>query len=116
MSDPNSPSGDTAREKRLARNEAFFREANELTARETDAAGVAAEFFCECSSLGCVDRVTLSGAQYEHVRAVGDRFFVVPGHEFPPFELIVETHETYLVVEKTGVAGAVAETLDPRDE
>ena len=32
MSDPNSPSGDTAREKRLARNEAFFREANELTA------------------------------------------------------------------------------------
>lgn len=118
MSDhPDNPEGETAREKRLARNEVFFRDANEMTAREVDGtAGTLADFLCECSSPGCIERLKLSKAQYEHVREAGDRFFIVPGHESPMIERIVEQHETYVVVEKMGVAGAVADAADPRDD
>ena len=52
---------------------------------------------------------------YERVRAEGARFFVVPGHEDASVELIVATTPTYLVVEKDGHAGIVAEAADPRD-
>ena len=117
MSGPDNPEGETAREKRLARNEVFFRDANELTAREVDGVrGALADFLCECSSPGCVERVKLSKLEYEQVRAAGDQFFVVQGHESPTIERVVEHHETYLVVEKLGVAGLVAEITDPRDQ
>jgi len=43
------------------------------------------------------------------------RFFVVPGHENPAVEIVVETHATYLVVAKTGAAGSYAARNDPRD-
>ena len=108
--------GETAREKRLARNEVFFRDANEWTARDVDDADTLADFLCECSSLGCIDRVRLSKAEYEHVRTASDRFFIVPGHESPTIERIVEHHETYVVVEKMGVSGALADATDPRDD
>ena len=117
MSGSDNHEGEAAREKRLARNEVFFRDANEMTAREVDGVrGAPVDFLCECSSLGCVERVKLSKAQYEQVRAAGDQFFVVPGHESPTIERIVDRHETYLVVEKLGVGGLVAEIADPRDD
>ena len=88
-----------------------------MTARQVSGVGsTLADFLCECSTLGCVERVKLSKTQYEQVRAVGDRFLVVPGHESPTIERIVEHHETYLVVEKLGVGGLVAEITDPRDD
>jgi hypothetical protein len=36
-------------------------------------------------------------------------FIVIPGHEDPQLERVVEAHRDYLIVEKTGVAGEVAE-------
>jgi hypothetical protein len=41
----------------------------------------------------------------EHPR----RFFVAPGHEEPQLEQIIERHPGYVIVEKTGIAGEVAE-------
>ena len=115
MSDAENGDTDAAREVRLARNEVLFREANELTAGDArDLGGDVVDFLCECSSRHCVEGVRLSTMQYEHIRASSDRFFVVPGHEVPAIERIVEQHERYLVVEKTGVAGALAERADPR--
>ena len=34
---------------------------------------------------------------------------IVPGHEVPEAERVVETHDGYAIVEKTGEAGDVAE-------
>ena len=73
------------------------------------------EFICECTRRSCVERVKLTRTAYEHIRAEGARFFVVPGHENVSVELVVERAPTYFVVEKDGHAGVVAELADPRD-
>jgi len=117
--EPESPATTPAeaREERLANNEILFRSVNESIQELAVSLGGADnyEFICECSARGCVDRVKLTRAQYEHVRAEGTRFFVVPGHENVAVEEVVETQPTYLVVEKDGHAGIVADMADPRD-
>jgi hypothetical protein len=110
-------SGETgaARERRVAKNEDFFRKGNEI--KERDAALWGSEkcdFICECSSLGCMTRLRLTRSEYEHVRAKGNRFVVYPGHEDETVEVVVETHPAYLVIEKQGEAGDVARATDPR--
>ena len=84
--------------------------------RSADFGLTAHEFICECTSASCVDRVELTRGQYEHVRGEGTRFFVVPGHEQSEVEVVIERQPTYLVVEKDGLAGVVAEETDPRDD
>jgi hypothetical protein len=85
---------------RAKRNEGFFRVVNE----EIDHQGVAAparDYVCECADVGCADTVKLAHRDYEAVRAGGDgRFLVVPGHEAPELERVVERHDDYVVVEK----------------
>jgi hypothetical protein len=73
------------------------------------------DFICECSEVGCVERLTLTLRQYEHIRAAGTRFVVAPGHAKPEVELVVETNPNHQVVEKDGLAGILAEFADPRD-
>ena len=60
------------------------------------------EFICECASRARLDRVSLTLREYEHIRAAGTRFVVVPGHENVELELVVETAPSYNVVEKDG--------------
>jgi len=48
------------------------------------------------------------------VRAYPDRFLLVAGHQRSEAERMVEDHGAYLVVEKTGEAGEIAEETDPR--
>ena len=116
MSEPDSPDSSLAasRATRLAKNEVFFREVNEIAAKDGSRPSTSHVFFCECSSGGCIERIDLTGSEYEYVRANGDRFFVVPGHEDNSVERVVETHDRYLIVEKTGLAGIIAERADPR--
>jgi hypothetical protein len=103
-------------ERRIAANQARFRQVNEAISRGQwpgegeDAVG----FRCECAILGCNDVVELSLADYEQIRAHPRRFFVLPGHEREEFEKIVERRSGYLVVEKTDDAGELAEATDPR--
>ena len=104
------------REERLANNAIVFRTVNEeIEQVALRLGGDNYEFICECSTRGCFERVVLSRREYEHVRSEGVRFFVAPGHENPEVELVVETNPTYLIVEKDGHAGTVAEAADPRD-
>ena len=103
------------RARRLARNEAFRRETNEVIERET--IGWHERVFdciCECSRAGCMARVRVTTAEYEHVRASGDHFVVARGHDDPSLEVVVESSDRYVVVEKRGVAGEVARSTDPR--
>ncbi len=106
------------REARLARNEALFREVNERIADLAHGFGrdEAYEFLCECADLTCTERVALTAAEYEHVRSDGTTFVLAPGHANPEIEKVVARQDDdHVVVEKVGVAGAVAAELDPRD-
>ena len=49
---------------------------------------------------------------YRAVREDPRRFIVVPGHENPEFEEVVERHDRFNVVEKFGAAGRAAERHD----
>lgn len=105
-------------EDRIAHNETMFREVNErieagLWPTER---GEPAAFRCECGSIRCNQLVELTLAEYEHVRAGATHFVLVPGHEIPGIERIVERDASYVVVEKVGDAADVAQETDPRDD
>jgi hypothetical protein len=99
-------------EQRAARNEALFREVNENIARLEDSYGTTATepaFICECANDGCTEQFAVDLETYQRVREQPRLFFVLPGHQHPELERVVETHSDYLIVEKTGEAGEVAE-------
>ena len=104
-----------AREQRLARNEALFREVNERIADVSSSyeLGDSLEFLCECGSQDCLDAISIVRADYEQVRSEPDRFVVVTGHEIPEIERVLERRDGYVVVTKIGEA-AIAEETDPR--
>lgn len=99
---------------RAAAAEVNGRQVNEAIERGTNAAG-AAVFVCECGNLGCNATVELTIVDYEQVRSGFDRFLVVPGHELPDIERVVERHGDYVVVAKRdGQAVAIAAVTDER--
>jgi hypothetical protein len=108
----NEPTDERAR--RLAKNEVFFREANEQLEREEHRREGTFDCICECSRGGCVQRLKLLITEYEQVRARSDHFAVAHGHEDTSIEEVVERLPTYLVVKKFGEAGDVARQTDPR--
>src|SRR5437588_10007521 len=100
----------------MGANEAVFRQINEGIERgqwagEEDAP---VSFRCECARLGCNELVELSVNEYEAVRADPRWFLVLPGHEQPEIEQIIEARPSYVVVQKLDQAGIVAEDTDPR--
>ena len=104
------------REKRMAQNEALFREVNERIKEAADRLGSdsAFEYFCECANADCTFQVTLTAAQYENVRTDPTQFAVLPVHFTPEVETVVSENDGYWVVKKTGDAGEYVEELDPR--
>jgi hypothetical protein len=104
--------------RRLAQNEAMFRELNEQI--KDAAQGMQAtliepfSFFCECGDLGCEERIPLSLLEYEAIRAAPTTFAVVRGHERLEAERVVQTHPSYLMVEKMDEAAEEARRRDPR--
>ena len=107
---------DTRRE-RAARNQSLFREVNEriveLSHRYRDEHRPNA-YLCECLNVDCTATVEMPWDEYERIRAKGNRFFVLPGHEDSAVEALVETTPRYVVVEKIGVARQFALSADPR--
>jgi hypothetical protein len=104
-------------EDRIARNEVSFRNVNEGIERGQwpgdEDAPVA--FRCECAKLGCNELISLTTSEYEHVRSSGRRFVMLPGHQIPEVEIVVETFDSYIVVEKREESGRLAEATDPRE-
>jgi hypothetical protein len=100
-------------QERLARNEAFFRQVNERINEMSEPAD-GHEFLCECADPGCTERITLTAADYEWVRAKPTRFVLARGHVASEIEHVVERESDHVVVEKLGVAARVATKLDPR--
>lgn len=69
---------------------------------------------CECSQPRCHETVPMTIAEYERVRAAGRHFVLVRGHEMDAIERVVESYDGYVVAEKQGQAGHLAELNDPR--
>ena len=99
---------------RVAMNEATFRKVNEGMEAGQDASGML-NFVCECGRLRCTRLIELTRGEYEAVRDNPRRFAIVEGHEILEAEMIVERHDRYLVVEKSGDPEAeIVEHTDPR--
>ena len=103
------------RARRAAITEAAFRIANDRMAAWEEASATEPElFFCECLMAGCREKVPLTRAQYEAVRADPRRFFVVPGHQEEQLETVVERRDAYLVIEKPPDLDALVNATNPR--
>jgi hypothetical protein len=105
-----------ARDERLAKNETLFRTLNENIASLAGTLGARTpyEFICECASPGCFERIIMTLGEYERVRSRGTQFLMAAAHVDIEIELVVEHHEGYVVVDKDGVPGLVAQGDDPR--
>lgn len=95
-------------ETRIAMNEAAFRRVNEALQAGRSGDPEAVDLICECGRLGCTEHITVPAPAYTAVRADARRFMIVPGHEVPEAERVVETHDGYVVVQKIGEAAEVA--------
>ena len=71
-------------------------------------------FVCECGKSDCTATVQLSIREYEGVRKDPTHFVVVPGHEIPHVEDVLERHERYDVVRKHAHEAQIAIETDPR--
>ena len=110
-----SEAGD-ARQIRLAKNQALFREVNERvrSAAHDFVAHDALSIFCECSDAGCGVQLELTPEEYERVRRTSTRFVVLPSQEIAEVEEVVERNDRYALVEKIEAAARVAAAHDPR--
>ena len=101
----------------MAANETVLREVNERIEHLGAQLGVADPLLlvCECASATCLERIQLSTAEYEHVRAEATHFIVKPGHERLEVESVVDERDEYLVVRKDpGEPERLARARDPR--
>ncbi|MEA2314804.1 MAG: hypothetical protein QOI03_1496 [Solirubrobacteraceae bacterium] len=89
---------------RAVENEVLSRHVNEaIFDRETSLAGQdvpSVAFLCECARAHCTSSLPLAPHEWERLHASPRWFVVLPGHEDPALERVVEKHSSYVVVEK----------------
>jgi hypothetical protein len=107
------------RTRRIAENEALFRDLNEEVGAVAHSFSQRGEsrtfdFLCECGDSSCAQRVPVTLTKYEELRGSPLRFVVVPGHEIPDVEHVVEETAHYSVIEKFGEAAEIVRDRDPR--
>ena len=103
------------REVRAARNESIFRAVNAKLETLNEAFEHVTESFvisCECADVTCVEMLEIDPDEYRAVRAEPRHFVVLAGHVLSPeVETVVRESDGYVVVEKIGAAGDMAEIL-----
>jgi hypothetical protein len=106
---------DRSAEQRAA-NESRFREANEKLERKVVKLSITESrtpYFCECDDPRCISILQLTIPEYEAVRSKPTRFVITPGHDADP-DRVVEQHDGFNVVEKTGEEAKLVKEQDPR--
>ena len=70
-------------------------------------------FLCECADMECYELARLRLAEYRQIRSNPRWFLNLPAHEAAAQGAaeVVERHPGYVIVEKQGHAGDVAEEL-----
>src|SRR5689334_13203367 len=97
-----------SREERLAQNEVRFREINEMAQPRREEIG-GGRFVCECADNSCAAWVTADPERYHEIRADQHLLLIVPGHEVPEVETVVESSEEFAVVRKPDEVGHIVE-------
>ena len=106
------------RERRLGLNESAFRVANERMDEwpERRTQGEPATYHCECSELMCRERIDLRRGEYEHLRSNSRWFALVPGHEVPDVETVIDRHDDWYLIQKDSEVADIVKETDPRRE
>src|SRR3982074_1459213 len=99
----------------MAQNEALARRINDRIEYQRPRNGESADtFICECVRVDCGGVLEPTIAGYVRVGAHPPPLVVFPGHREPDVESTVEVYPGYVVVEKRGEAGRVAEAETDR--
>ena len=101
--DPTSP-----RARRMRENEELMEELNrrmeqtleEIREEQDDDPDAPIAFLCECSHLDCRERIQLEPSRFDRIHRDADVFILVPGHEIPEVERIVDQERDFLIVRK----------------
>jgi hypothetical protein len=108
----------TTRDERIGLNEAVFREVNERIEELADSFDLGSgplDLICECGKADCVQRISMSRAEYEELRSDPHQFAVYSGHEIADVETVIARRKGYDIVAKNhGVPEQIAEQTDPR--
>jgi|tagenome__1003787_1003787.scaffolds.fasta_scaffold20714585_3 hypothetical protein len=99
---------------RAARNQALFREVNERIDelnKKAPVLGSTPGYICECLDTACSEMIAMPHDDYARIRRHPNEFFVLPGHEEPLVELVVDKTDRWFVVRKLGVGGEIAREL-----
>ena len=84
------------------------REINESAQPQRESRG-SGRFVCECADRGCLQWIEIDTEEYAAVRRHPRRFIVVPTHEIPDVETIVDRKPGYFVVEKPDEVSHIVE-------
>ena len=60
------------------------------------------DFFCECSTATCAERIRLTVARYDAIHSMPQDYIVRPGHQDQEVERVVDSEPGYLIVRKLG--------------
>jgi hypothetical protein len=101
-------------DERAAHNEVTFRAANESIDGSRRRLGVTGRipYLCECESESCTELILLDADEYEAARSGPRRFLISRGHAVREATVVEET-PGYVIVEKHGVSGEIAEETAP---
>jgi hypothetical protein len=116
-------------EQRIVDNEVVFRQRNQAIqkgfdelakiahednqAHLIDTSDIALQFYCECSDENCTKRIAVRPSLYNEVHKHRARFLVVPGHEVPSLEQVLEKTPEYFIIEKFKTPPAHVSKLSP---
>jgi hypothetical protein len=64
----------------------------------------AAGFFCECADARCSELLSLTVVDYEAIRAMGDCFVVLGGHEPPDCDRILARNNGHVILRAADAA------------
>lgn len=83
---------------RMRQIEVFFRAVNEEIFKSGDA--TAADVVCECANPLCTERMSVAASTLHALHANPKLFLLLPGHQVPDLERVVDEIDGYLVVQK----------------
>ena len=81
-------------------NRRMERMLEEIRDEEDDDPDAPIAFLCECSHLDCRERIQLEPSRFDRIHRDADVFILVPGHEIPDIERIVDQEQDFLIVRK----------------
>ena len=96
----------------------MFREANEEIRATAERSGMEGLLpaLCECADPTCTELVQLTPQEYETVRSNSTWFINLRGHQVngQGWVRVLSENSRFVLVEKVGEAGKIADQLDPR--